>query len=50
MQLPEDAVSASVCALDTGYVRQWIVEMLGEDDARVQRWDRIVRDYGRPEG
>lgn len=28
--------------LDAGYVRRWIVEMLGEDDERVGRWDAIV--------
>lgn len=32
--------------LDTAYVRRWVVEMLGEDDVRVERWDRIVREYG----
>ncbi|MBO6935761.1 MAG: hypothetical protein JJ863_12325 [Deltaproteobacteria bacterium] len=34
--------------LDTDYVRRWIVAMLGEDDVRVERWDRIVHEYGTP--
>lgn len=25
-------------------VRRWIVEMVGEDDARVARWDRLLAD------
>ena len=28
--------------LDAGYVRRWIVDMCGENDARVKRWDAIV--------
>jgi hypothetical protein len=32
--------------LDTAYVRRWIVDMMGESDARVQRWDDIVRRFG----
>lgn len=33
-------------ALDTNYVRRWIVEMMGEDDERVRRWDDIVGRLG----
>jgi hypothetical protein len=31
--------------LDRAYVRERIVEMMGEDDARTQRWDEIVRRF-----
>lgn len=27
--------------LDRGYVRRWLVEMMGEDDERVEAWDRL---------
>lgn len=29
-------------SLDRDYVRRWIVDMMGEDDERVQRWDALV--------
>jgi hypothetical protein len=32
--------------LDVTYVRRWIVEMMGEDDARVARWDDLVARFG----
>jgi hypothetical protein len=32
--------------IDTDFVRSRIVEMLGEDDPRVERWDRIVVSGG----
>jgi len=32
--------------LDAGYVRRWIVEMMGADDERVSRWDRLVASHG----
>lgn len=32
--------------LDRAYVRRWIVEMMGEDDPRVRRWDEIVARFG----
>jgi hypothetical protein len=32
--------------LDTGYVRRWIVDMMGEDDDRTRRWDDIVARFG----
>ena len=28
--------------IDTSYVRRWMVEMMGEDDERVVRWDELV--------
>ncbi len=31
--------------LDRGYVREWIVEMMGEDDERVNAWDEIVSRF-----
>jgi hypothetical protein len=33
--------------LDHGYVRRWLVDMMGEDDERVTRWDDLV-DRFRP--
>jgi hypothetical protein len=33
--------------LDVAYVRRAIVEMMGEDDERTQRWDAIVKRFGR---
>lgn len=33
-------------ALDRAYIRRWLVEMMGEDDERVHRWDEIVARYG----
>jgi hypothetical protein len=33
--------------MDLEYVRNWIVEMMGADDERVARWDRIVSSGGR---
>lgn len=32
--------------LDSAYVRRWVVEMMGEDDVRVTRWDEIVDRFG----
>lgn len=31
--------------LDRAYVRRWIVEMMGEDDARVSTWDALARRF-----
>ena len=31
--------------LDDAYVRRWIVEMMGDDDARTARWDDIVARF-----
>jgi hypothetical protein len=33
-------------ALDAGYVRDWLVECVGADDARVAEWDLLVRELG----
>jgi len=30
--------------LDRKYVRKWLVEIVGEDDERVGRWDRLVEE------
>ena len=35
--------------LDREYVRRWMVDMMGEDDERVVRWDDIVIRFG-PQG
>jgi len=32
--------------LDRPYVRRWMVEMMGEDDERVRKWDEIVKAFG----
>lgn len=32
--------------LDHAYVRGWLVEMMGEEDERVRRWDELVARYG----
>lgn len=31
--------------LDHAYVRRWIVDMMGEDDERIRRWDALVRRF-----
>jgi hypothetical protein len=33
-------------ALDRAYVRRWLVEMMGEEDERVARWDALVKEHG----
>jgi hypothetical protein len=33
-------------ALDRAYIRRWLVEMMGEEDERVRRWDEIVERFG----
>jgi hypothetical protein len=35
----------AVAELDARYVRRWIVEMMGEDDPRVVKWDEIVATF-----
>ncbi len=32
-------------ALDRGYVRRWLADMMGEEDERVRRWDELVARY-----
>lgn len=41
----ERLAAVSGARLDHAYVRRWIVEMMGEDDERVQRWDAIVAPF-----
>ena len=31
--------------LDRGYVRRWIVEMMGDADERVAAWDEMVERF-----
>ena len=31
--------------LDRDYVRRWFVEMMGDGDERVQKWDELVASY-----
>jgi hypothetical protein len=35
--------------LDRDYVRRWIVDMMGEHDERVKRWDDIVDRFAAPQ-
>jgi hypothetical protein len=44
----ERLVSVQGERLDHAYIRRWIVEMMGEDDDRVTRWDHIVRQFAIP--
>lgn len=39
---------AANAELDHAYVRRWIVDMMGEDDPRVERWDDLVQRFGSP--
>jgi hypothetical protein len=32
--------------LDSGYVRRWIVDMMGDADPRTKRWDEITARFG----
>lgn len=34
--------------LDVAYVRRWIVDMMGEDDARTRRWEEITARFRGP--
>lgn len=31
---------------DRGYVRRWLVDLVGDADERVARWDRLLEDLG----
>jgi hypothetical protein len=42
----ERLVTVREAALDHAYVRRWLVDMMGEEDERVRRWDDIVRRFG----
>lgn len=39
-------VALNAPTFDVAYVRSWIVAMMGDDDERVARWDRIVASSG----
>jgi hypothetical protein len=41
----ERLVATQQRAMDLGYVRRWIADMMGEEDARVAKWDELVRDF-----
>lgn len=45
----ERLIAVQGAAIDAGYVRVRIVEMLGDDDPRVATWDRLWREHG-PDG
>jgi hypothetical protein len=34
-------------AFDREYVHRWLVDLVGEDDERVARWDEMLRDLAR---
>jgi hypothetical protein len=38
----------AVADVDAPYVRRWLVDMMGEDDPRVLKWDELVAAFGRP--
>jgi hypothetical protein len=40
----------AVADVDAAYVRSWMVDMMGEDDVRVAKWDDLVATYGREQG
>lgn len=42
----ERLVAVRGSRLDRAYVRRWLVDMMGEDDQRVIRWDEIVARFG----
>lgn len=46
--MPAAERSAVRPELDRAYIRRWIVEMMGEDDPRVRRWDDIVARFAAP--
>jgi hypothetical protein len=31
-------------SFDRDYVRQWLVDLVGDSDERVARWDRLIDD------
>jgi len=41
----ERLVAVQGTAVDGGYVRAWIVALLGEDDPRVAAWDRLWAEH-----
>jgi hypothetical protein len=43
--IPDLERLVAVADVDAGYVRRWIVDMMGEDDPRVMKWDEIVAAF-----
>jgi hypothetical protein len=41
----EKVVALQGATLDRSYVRSWLVDMVGEEDARITRWDALVATY-----
>jgi hypothetical protein len=33
--------------LEAAYVRRWLVEMMGDEDVRVKKWDELVAQFWR---
>jgi hypothetical protein len=44
----ERLVAVAGPAFDAAYVRRWLVDMMGEEDPRVARWDDIVARFSPP--
>jgi hypothetical protein len=42
----ERLIAVQGADLDQAYVRRWLVDMMGEDDERVARWDELVARLG----
>jgi hypothetical protein len=42
----ERLVAVQGTNIDVSYVRRHMVEMMGEDDERVRRWDALVEQHG----
>ena len=40
----ERLVAFAPGVFDRSYVRSWLVDLVGDDDERVTRWDRLVQD------
>lgn len=38
----EGIIEASGGQLDVGYVRHWLIECVGEDDARMGTWEMLL--------
>lgn len=44
----EKLVHIQGAQLDRAYLRRWLVDMMGEEDERVLRWDAIIDSSGSP--
>ena len=42
----EKLLAVQGAVLDRSYIRKWLVDMMGEGDERVARWDAIVKAAG----